>query len=115
MILQNNMRGGVNDIGFLVKKEHLETAIKVCRDLCHEIDAQGVSYDTEIARVTIIGAGIANHPEVPSKMFNVLAKENINIEMIASTALALTCVVDSKRSDEAARVLHNAFIGEEAV
>jgi aspartate kinase len=44
-----------------------------------------------------------------------LAKENINIEMIASTALALTCVVDSKRSDEAARVLHNAFIGEEAV
>lgn len=115
MILQNNMRGGVNDIGFLVKKAHLEIAIKVCRDLCHEIDAQGVSYDTEIARVTIIGAGIANHPEVPSKMFNVLATENINIEMIASTALALTCIVDSKRSDEAARVLHRAFIGEEAV
>lgn len=115
MILQNNMRGGVNDIGFLVKKAHLEVAIKVCRDLCHEIDAQGVSYDTEIARVTIIGAGIANHPEVPSKMFNVLAKEDINIEMIASTALALTCVVDSKRSSEAAQALHKAFIEEGAV
>ena len=93
MIIQNNMRGGVNDIGFLVKKTNLESAIKVCRDLCREIDAQGVSFDTEIARVTIVGAGIANHPEVPSKMFNILAEEGINIEMIASTSLAVTCVV----------------------
>ena len=89
-------------------------AIKVCRDLCHKIDAQGVSFDTEIARVTIIGAGIANHPEVPSKMFNVLGEEKINIEMISSTALALTCVVDSKRSADAVRALHKAFIEEGA-
>ncbi len=114
MIVQNIMRGGVNDIGFLVKDTHLEMAIKVCRDLCHKIDAQGVSFDTEIARVTIIGAGIANHPEVPSKMFNVLGEEKINIEMISSTALALTCVVDSKRSADAVRALHKAFIEEGA-
>lgn len=110
MIIQNNMRGGVNDIGFLVKKTHLETAIQACREICREIDAQGVSFDTEIARVTIVGAGIANHPEIPPAMFNVLAEEGINIDMIASNALALTCVVARPRADDALRALHEYFI-----
>lgn len=114
MIIQNNMRGGVNDIGFMVKKSNLETAIQVCRELCREIDAQGVSFDTEIARVTIVGAGIANHPEIPSKMFTILAEEGINIEMIASTSLALTCIVGSLRAEDAARALHEQFIEEVA-
>lgn len=112
MIIQNNMRGGVNDIGFLVKKTHLEPAIQVCREICREIDAQGVSFDTEIARVTIVGAGIANHPEVPPRMFNVLAEEGINIDMISSTALALTCIVTLTRADDAVRALHEHFIEE---
>ena len=112
MIIQNNMRGGVNDIGFLVKKANLETAIQVSREICREIEAQGVSFDTEIARVTIVGAGIANHPEIPSKMFTVLAEEGINIEMIASTALALTCIVGSNRAEDAVKALHEHFIEE---
>ncbi|MDO5115905.1 MAG: aspartate kinase [Synergistaceae bacterium] len=114
MIIQNNMRGGVNDIGFLVKKTHLEVASQVCREMCREIDAQGVSFDTEIARVSIVGAGIANHPEIPSKMFNILAEAGINIEMIASTALAITCVVGSSRAEDAVRELHDHFIDEVA-
>ncbi|MDO4987993.1 MAG: aspartate kinase [Synergistes sp.] len=112
MIIQNNMRGGMNDIGFLVKKTDLETASQVCRDFCREIDAQGVSFDTEIARISIVGAGIANHPEVPAKMFSTLAEAGINIDMIASTAIAVTCVVASSHADEAARELHEHFIGE---
>lgn len=112
MIIQNNMRGGINDIGFLVKRADLEAGIQVCRRICREIDAQGVSFDTEIARVTVVGAGIANHPEVPSKMFNILAEEGINIDMIASTSLALTCIVDSSRVDDAVRALHEHFIEE---
>ena len=114
MIIQNNMRGGVNDIGFLVKKKDLEIAIQVCRELCREIEAQGVSFDTEIARVTIVGAGIANHPEIAPKMFNILADAEINIEMIASTSLALTCIVGSAHAEDAVRALHEHFI-EEAV
>lgn len=112
MIVQNNMRGGVNDIGFLVKKTNLEAASRVCRELCREIDAQGVSFDTEIARISIVGAGIANHPEVPSRMFSILAEAGINIDMIASTALAITCVVGSSRADDAVRELHDHFIEE---
>ena len=112
MIIQNNMRGGLNDIGFLVKKEYLDDAIEVCRAMSLETGAQGVSFDTEIARVSIVGAGIANHPEVPARMFNVLAEEGINIDMISSTALAVTCVVGSLRGEDAVRALHEHFIEE---
>ncbi|MDR1917269.1 MAG: aspartate kinase [Synergistaceae bacterium] len=115
MIIQNNMRGGLNDIGFLVKKEYLDGTIDVCRDFSRDVDAQGVSFNTEIARVSIVGAGIANHPEIPSRMFNTLAKEGINIDMIASTALAVTCVVAAMRTDDAVRALHEHFIEEGTV
>jgi aspartate kinase len=115
MIIQNNMRGGLNDIGFLVKKEYLDGAIDVCRDFSRDISAQGVSFNTEIARVSIVGAGIANHPDIPSRMFMVLAKEGINIDMIASTALAVTCVVAASRAEDAVRALHEHFIEEGAV
>lgn len=115
MIIQNNMRGGVNDIGFLVKKTDLEKGIQVCRKYCRETDAQGVSFDTEISRVSIIGAGIANHPEVPSKMFKILAEANVNIEMIASSSMAITVIVASNHAEEAVLALHKAFIEEASV
>jgi aspartate kinase len=115
MIIQNTMRGGLNDIGFLVRKENLDDAIDVCRNFNAEVDAQGVSFNTEIARVSIVGSGIANHPDIPSRMFTILAKESINIEMIASTALAVTCVVAATRTEDAVRALHEHFIEEEAV
>jgi aspartate kinase len=115
MIIQNTMRGGLNDIGFLVRKENLDAAIDVCRNFSAEVDAQGVSFNTELARVSIVGSGIANHPDIPSRMFTILAKESINIEMIASTALAVTCVVAATRAEDAVRALHEHFIEEEAV
>jgi aspartate kinase len=115
MIIQNNMRGGLNDIGFLVRKENLDGAIDVCRNFSRDVDAQGVSFNTEIARVSIVGAGIANHPDIPPRMFTVLAKEGINIDMIASTALAVTCVVAATRAEDAVRALHEHFIEEGAI
>lgn len=114
MIIQNNMRGGLNDIGFLVKKEFLDGTIEVCRTFSKDVGAQGVSFNSEIARVSIVGAGIANHPDIPSRMFNVLAEEGINIDMIASTALAVTCVVAASRAEDAVRALHEHFIEEGA-
>ena len=114
MIIQNGMRGGLNDIGFLVKKENLDQAIETCRAMNREMGAQGVSFDTEIARVSVVGAGIANHPEMPAQMFQVLAEEGVNIDMIASTSLALTCVVAATRAEDAVRALHDHFIEEAA-
>jgi len=113
MIIQSVMRGQVNDIAFLVKKEFLGEAIDICRDIVREIGAQGVAFDTEIGKVTVIGAGMANHPEVPSRMFSNLAAEGINIDMISSTSMSITCVVAAKDIKKAVRSLHKEFIGEE--
>ena len=111
MIVQNNMRGGLNDIGFLIRKENLDDAIEVCRGFSRDIEAQGVSFNTEIACVSIVGEGIANSPHVPARMFTTLGKEAINIDMISSTDLYVTCVVPSTRANDAVRVLQEHFIG----
>jgi len=112
MIIQSVMRGQINDIAFLVKKESLGDAIDICRNISKEIKAQGVAFDTEIGKVSIIGAGIASHPEVPAKMFSALAAEGINLDMISSTSMSITCVVGAKDVDKASRVLHKIFIEE---
>jgi aspartate kinase len=110
MIIQNPMRGGVTDMTFLVRKDQADDAIDVCRLKARELAAQGVSFDTEIARISVVGAGIANHPEVPARMFTALAEKGVNIEMIASSSLAITCVVAAGAADEAVRALHAEFI-----
>jgi len=111
MIVQNNMRGGLNDIGFLVRKEKLDDAIEVCRAFSREVEAQGVSFNTEIARVSIVGEGIAACPDVPARMFTTLGKAGVNIDMISSTDIYVTCVVASSRAIDAERALHAHFIG----
>ena len=110
MIIQSTMRGQVNDIAFLVKKGLLGEAIDACRKVAREIDAQGVNFDVEVGRVSIVGAGIANHVDVPGRMFSVLAREGINLDMIASTSVSITCVVALDRLDDAAKALHREFI-----
>lgn len=110
MIIQNNMGGSVNDIGFLVKKPQLDAAMQVCRAYCREVGAQGVSFDTEIARVTVSGDDLSTSPEVPSRMFGVLAEKGINIEMIASTSQSVTCVVGAARAVDAVFALEAHFI-----
>ena len=111
MIVQNNMRGGLNDIGFLIRKENLDNAIEVCRSFSRDIEAQGVSFNTEIARVSVIGSGIAGNPDIPARMFTTLGKAGVNIDMISSTDLSVTCVVASTHADDAVRALHEHFIG----
>jgi aspartate kinase len=112
MIVQNNMRGGLNDIGFLIRKENLDDAIEVCRAFSREVEAQGVSFSTEIARVSIVGTGIAGRPDVPARMFTTLGKAGVNIDMISSTDHYVTCVVASTKADDAVRALREHFLAE---
>jgi aspartate kinase len=112
MIIQSVMRGQINDIAFLVRKENMEQAIKKCRAISKEVGAQGVNFDTEIARVSLIGSGIANHPDIPSKMFSVLAEKGINLEMIVASSVSITCVVDSSREQDAVNSLKDFFGGK---
>lgn len=112
MIIQSVMRGQINDIAFLVRKENMEQAIGKCRAISKEVGAQGVTFDTEIARVSLIGSGIANHPDIPSKMFSVLAEKGINLEMIVASSVSITCVVDSSREQDAVNSLKDFFGGK---
>jgi aspartate kinase len=112
MIIQSIMRGQVNDIAFLVRKEFLGEAIEVCRGTARDVGAQGVAFDTEIGKISLIGAGLANHPEAPARMFSVLAGESVNIDMISSTSMAITCVVSSADVERAVAALHRSFIEE---
>ncbi|MDR1733246.1 MAG: ACT domain-containing protein [Synergistaceae bacterium] len=109
MIVQNNMRGGMTDIGFLVRKERLDAAIVVCRKVAAEVGAQGVSFNTEVARVSVCGRNLGDNPEVPAKMFSALAKAGVNIEMIVSNALDITCVVAEPSASAAVEALQKAF------
>lgn len=109
MIVQNNMRGGMTDMTFLIRKDRLDDAIPVCRAAAESIRAQGVSFNTEVASVSIQGQDLSSNPEIAAKMFATLASVNVNIGMITSSALAVTCVVDATVVDRAVEALEGTF------
>jgi aspartate kinase len=109
MIVQNVSAAGVTDISFTLPADQLESGLAIVNGLAGEIGADGVSGDTGIARVSIVGAGMKSHPGVAATMFEVLAEAGINIEMIQTSAIRLTCVVREVQAEKAVQVLHNAF------
>ena len=109
MIVQNVSDHGVTDISFTVPRNDLENGTDVCRRLAGEIGATGVSSDRDIARVSIIGAGMKSNPGVAATMFEVLAREGVNIEMISTSAIRTSCVVREDQIETAVQSLHAAF------
>ena len=109
MIEQNVSLAGTTDISFTVPHEDLEAATGVCSSLQDEIGAHDVLADPDIATVSIIGAGMKTHPGVSATMFEVLAGEGINIEMISTSSIRLTCVVRADLVEKAVVALHRAF------
>jgi aspartate kinase len=109
MIVQNVSDRGVTDISFTVPKEHAEMATEVCSGLAQEIGATGVAADDDIARVSLIGAGMKSNPGVAASMFETLAKNGINIEMISTSAIRTSCVVRGSQIEDAVAALHKVF------
>jgi aspartate kinase len=109
MIVQNVSEHGVTDISFTVPRSDLTTGAAVCQRLADEIGAVGVSSDRDIARVSIIGAGMKSNPGVAATMFETLAGEGINIEMISTSAIRTSCVVREDQIERAVQTLHAAF------
>ncbi len=109
MIVQNVSADGVTDISFTVPRRQLGISTQVTRDLGAEIGAGGVSEDTDIARVSLIGAGMKSNPGVAATMFEKLGERSINIEMISTSAIRISCVVRSEDVVQAVNVLHDAF------
>ena len=109
MIVQNVSSAGQTDISFTVPREDLTRARKVMDTIVDDLEAAGVSHDAEIGRVSLVGAGMKTHPGVAAEMFEVLAREGINIEMISTSSIRISCVVAARDVEPAVRALHDAF------
>ncbi len=108
-IVQNTSVHGTTDISFTVPKTDLRNSLQVCRDLAGEIGAGEVAADDAIAKVSLVGAGMRSYPGISATMFQTLADRGINIEMISTSTIRITCVVRSDRVEEAVQALHAAF------
>jgi aspartate kinase len=108
-IVQNVSVHGTTDISFTVPKDDLGPSLEVARALLPEIGAGEVTADDGIAKVSLVGAGMRTHPGVSATMFETLAAHGINIEMISTSTIRLSCVVRADRVEEAVRALHEAF------
>jgi aspartate kinase len=108
-IVQNTSLHGTTDISFTVPKVDLATSVQTVGSLAPELGAGEVLTDDTIAKVSLVGAGMRSHPGVSATMFETLADAGINIEMISTSSIRISCVVRADRVEEAVRILHAAF------
>ena len=113
MIIQNASEDGTTDLTFTVPKADHKKALSIMEKTLPEVHAKGIKVDTEIAKVSVVGVGMRTHAGVAAKMFEALAAEGINIEMISTSEIKISVVVDVKYAELAVRVLHDAFIGKQ--
>jgi aspartate kinase len=111
MIIQNASAAGTTDLTFTVPKADFRQAMKLVEALARDIGAAGIKTDESVAKVSIVGLGMRSHAGVAAKMFRTLAKVGINIQMIATSEIKTSVVVDAKFVELAVRELHDAFIG----
>ena len=109
MIIQNTRAGGKTDLTFTVPRVNYKSALEMQKKIAKEIGAEDVFGDENIAKVSVVGVGMRDHSGVASKMFTALAKENINIMMISTSEIRISCVIEKKYTELAVRVLHTAF------
>jgi aspartate kinase len=109
MIIQNKTETGKTDLSFTVYKSELSRALKTLEKIADEVGADRVSCDKNIAKLSIVGIGMRSHTGIASKMFSALAKKKINIDMIATSEIKVSCVIDGDKGKEALRVVHAAF------
>ncbi|GBE00889.1 aspartokinase [bacterium BMS3Bbin06] len=110
MIVQNiSSDGKSTDISFTISRTDLQKALSITGEIIKVLEARDVSVDENIAKVSIVGVGMKTHSGVAAKMFDSLADQGINIMMISTSEIKVSCVIDSKYTELAVRVLHDAF------
>jgi len=109
MIVQNVSIRGVTDISFTVPRSHLTEARAVAEGIVEELGAAGVDVEENIAKVSLVGAGMKDELGIASKMFRILSDNGINIEMISTSPIRISCVVRGEDVGEAVRRLHAGF------
>ncbi len=109
MIIQNVSHEGYTDLTFTVPRADFKKALKIVEESAARVGAAGVDSNETIAKVSIVGVGMRSHSGVASKMFSTLSAEGINIQMISTSEIKVSCVIDDKYTELAVRVLHEAF------
>lgn len=109
MIIQNVGQGSLTDISFTVPRADLRKAVDLVQRVVKEIEAKSMTVTESIAKVSLVGVGMRTHSGVAAKMFEVLSRENINIQMISTSEIKISCVIDEKYVELAIRSLHAAF------
>ncbi|WP_440778502.1 aspartate kinase [Pseudomonas syringae] len=109
MIVQNVSHDNTTDFTFTIHRNDYQAALQVLETTAREISAREVSGDTKIAKVSIVGVGMRSHAGVASRMFEALAKESINIQMISTSEIKVSVVIEEKYLELAVRALHTAF------
>ncbi|MGA2527168.1 MAG: aspartate kinase [Smithellaceae bacterium] len=109
MIIQNASLEGFTDLTFTVSKKDLKDAQKIVENTAKSVGAKKVEVDDQVAKVSIIGVGMASHSGVAAKMFTTLANESVNIMMISTSEIKISCVIQRKHTELAVMVLHDAF------
>ncbi|MEW5705658.1 MAG: aspartate kinase [Actinomycetota bacterium] len=116
MIVQTVSYEGYTDISFTLSIDDLLKAENIIKGIVEELGAKGYAHDKGIAKVAIVGAGMKSHPGVAADMFDVLAKNGINIQMISTSPIRIACIIEEKHVEDAVRALHDHFqLSEEAV
>ena len=109
MIIQNVSREGATDVSFTVIKHDLSSTLRIIRGVAQRIGAGEVTTDEGIAKLSIVGTGMRSHSGVAAKMFEAMAREKINIEMISTSEIKISCVIRKINAERAVRAIHQAF------
>jgi aspartate kinase len=111
MIIQNVSEDGTTDLTFTVPRGDYAKAKALIEATAREIGARGVAGELDVAKVSIVGVGMRAHAGIAARMFEVLAAEGINIQMISTSEIKISVVIGAKYTELAVRTLHDAFIG----
>ncbi|MCL5674196.1 MAG: aspartate kinase [Candidatus Omnitrophica bacterium] len=109
IIVQNVSKENYTDLSFTVASSDMERAIKISKKEGKKLGATNIICDDNIAKITIIGLGMANHPGVAARMFKSLAQENVNIEMISTSEIKISCVIKKNQGKKALKAIHDEF------
>jgi aspartate kinase, monofunctional class len=109
MVIQSAMRDNRNDIAFTMERNDLNRARPVVDEIVAKIGASGMSFSTNVAKVSIVGAGMQSNPGVAAAMFDALAHQDINIHMISTSEIKISCIIDEDEIERAVQALHDKF------
>ena len=109
MIIQSAARDRSNDISFTIARSDLKKAVPIVEKARHKLGGKGILVDERIAKIAVVGVGMRSNPGVAATMFKTLAREKINIEMISTSEIRVSCVVKEQECNRAVKVLHRVF------